>query len=385
MSKKQIIALLICNLVLWTVGNGMLPLLPVYAVQLGADSATAGYYLAFAYIAIAVGAISAGWVSDRLNLRKKPIILVGLVSIPLCWMMGRAGNIWILGLLTALLWACGGLALALVAILAGLSSGEDERGKIYGILALTSGLGVFIGGLASGFITDRWGYATMFSAMAILMFLMPLSGGFMQEKVVDQSHPEAGLTKEKVGLGRNYYLLFSSNLIASTAGFIVFLGRSLLMSDLEFGAFAISSTGAIGGLITLPIPLIMGWLSDRTGRKIYLYLGYLVGAASLFFLALAASLWDFYFVSILLALSTQVGMAIGNAFVTDLMPPESLGRGLSLFGATAWIGGVIGFAAGGYALQSLGKNLTIIIGIGLFLIAAVLLIPIRSRVRGMRG
>ena len=39
MSKKQILALFVCSLVPWTVGNGLVPLLPVYATQLGADPA----------------------------------------------------------------------------------------------------------------------------------------------------------------------------------------------------------------------------------------------------------------------------------------------------------------------------------------------------------
>ena len=77
-----------------------------------------------------------------------------------------------------------------------------------------------------------------------------------------------------------------------------------------------------------------------------------------------------------------VNGAVGNALVTDLVSQESLGRGLSLFGATSWIGGVLGFAGAGYALQSLGMLPTFIIGICLTLIAIVLLVPIRSGVRG---
>ncbi len=54
-NRKQLAALFICSLVPWVVGNGLLPLLPVYAVKLGADSTVAGLYLAFSYLAIALG------------------------------------------------------------------------------------------------------------------------------------------------------------------------------------------------------------------------------------------------------------------------------------------------------------------------------------------
>jgi len=182
MSKKQILALFVCSLVPWTVGNGLVPLLPVYATQLGADPAAAGYYLAFSYFALAVGAVAAGWLSDRLRRRKMPLIISGLAGIPIAWLIGRVGNIWGLSMLTAMLWFCGGLGLALIGILTGLSAGDDERGKVFGILSLTTGLGALIGGLTTGFIVDRWGFPTMFTAVAVFLILWPLAGIFPDRK-----------------------------------------------------------------------------------------------------------------------------------------------------------------------------------------------------------
>jgi len=381
MGKKQLLALFVCSLVPWTVGNGLLPLLPVYAIQLGADPAAAGYYLAFSYFALAVGAIAAGWLSDRFNRRKVPLIISGLLGIPIAWMMGRIGNIWSLSLLTAMLWASGGLGLALIGILAGLSAGENERGKIFGILSITSGLGALIGGLSTGYIAGRWGFPAMFSAVAVFLLLSPLAGLFLVEKEMRPATGKNGLARKKPYLGKDYHFLFSASLVASITGFIILLGRSLLMNEMEFGALAISSTGAVGGIVAMPIPLLMGWLSDRTGRKIYLYLGYLACVASISVLAISTSLWNFFIVLILQSLFMGINMTVGNALVTDLLPQESLGRGLSLFAATSWIGGVLGFAGAGYALQSFGAIPTFIIGISLALIAIVLLIPIRSEVK----
>ena len=201
MKKKQILGLFVCSLVPWTVGNGLIPLLPVYATELGADSATAGYYLAFSYSALAVGAIAAGWLSDRFQHRKAPIILAGLAGIPLAWLLGRVESVWSLSVLTALLWLCGGFGLALVGILAGLSAGEHERGKIFGLLSLTSGLGSFIGGLASGTIADRWGFPAMFSAMAAILFLWPLAGLILTEERATERGQEQGFSGERSALG----------------------------------------------------------------------------------------------------------------------------------------------------------------------------------------
>jgi MFS family permease len=385
MSKRQLIALFVCNLVIWTVGNGLIPLLPVYALQVGANPATSGYYLAVSYFALTLGALAAGWISDRFNQRRLPLLIAGLIGIPIAWLMGRAGNIWSLTLLTAVLWAIGGLSLALASILTGLSAGEHERGKIYGILSLSNGLGSLIGSLFIGYIAERWGYPAMLTAVALFFVLSPLASFFLEEKDSQPSIDEAGTAKQKLPLGRNFQLLFTASLVASISAFVIALGRSLKMDALDFGALAISATSAIGGLVAMPIPFLMGWLSDRSGRKLYLYLGYLAGMVSLFVLARSISLWNFSLVIVLQAIFFGINMSVGNALVIDIVPPQSLGRGLSLFSATSWIGGILGFAGAGYAMQNLGVSTTFIIAMCLPLIGIFLLIPIRSKVNGYRA
>ena len=129
----------------------------------------------------------------------------------------------------------------------------------------------------------------------------------------------------------------------------------------------------------MPLPLLLGWLSDRTERKVFLYAGYVVGLASLAIMAVSTSLWHFSIALALQAIFVGVNATLGNALVTDLLPPGSLGRGLALFGATAWIGGVLGFAGAGFALQNVGVLSTFIISMGLPLIGIGLLIPVRIR------
>lgn len=382
MPKRQILALFVCGFVIRSTANGLIPLLPVYAKQLGADSAIAGYYLAFCYVAVAAGAISAGWISDKFLHRKIPIIIAGLVMIPLTWSMGWAGNIWSLSVFTAMLWYSVGLSVSLIGTLTGLSADEGERGKIFGILGLTHGFGSLVGNLGIGYIVDLWGFPVMFSILAGFITLLPLSGLLLTEKRVDQIREVDGPVKERPGLGKSFYLLFSASLIVATAYFVILLGRSLLMNDLEFSAFEISVTGAVNGAVSIPLPLLLGWLSDRKGRKLFLYLGYLACIISLGILAVSVSLWHFILVLALQAILAGVVMSVGNALVTDLVPPESLGRGISLYDATGWIGGVLGFAGGGFALKSLGTTYTFIMGMCLPLIGMLILIPIRSRLVG---
>jgi MFS family permease len=378
-SRKQLASLFVSSLVPWVVGNGLLPLLPVYAVELGADSAVAGLYLAFSYLAIAFGAFSAGWVSGSRYRRRFPLIIASSVGVPLAWLMGQANSVWALTILTALLWFCGGLGLGLIGILTGMSAGENERGKIFGILALTSGLGAVVGGLGTGWLVKNWGYTPMFNTLAVFSLLWPLTALLLEEKQGDKPQHEEEIARETKPLGRNYSLLFSASILVSIAGFFILLMRSLVMSNMGFGPLEISSTVVVGGLIAMPLPFLMGWLSDRIDRKTFLVLGYFSAFAGLIILLVSNTLWHFWLVLIFQGIAMGCNSSVGNAWVTDLLPNASLGKGLALFGATTWIGGGIGFALAGYLLQNLGFAPTCFIGGCLGLAAIGLLIPIRSK------
>ncbi len=94
MSKKQLAALFFYSLIYWTYGNGVLPLLPAYASQLGASSQLTGLYLSFSYLATTAGTIAGGWLSDRLDRRKAILVATGVLCIPPTYLLGVATTVW---------------------------------------------------------------------------------------------------------------------------------------------------------------------------------------------------------------------------------------------------------------------------------------------------
>ena len=120
MSKKQLLALFLCSLVPLTTGNGLSPLLPAYAAELGASPADAGCQLALAFAALAAGMIASCWLSDKLQSRKWLIIAGGGLGSPVLWLMGQIRSPWALAAVSVA-WCFGaGMSLALVNTLAGL-------------------------------------------------------------------------------------------------------------------------------------------------------------------------------------------------------------------------------------------------------------------------
>ena len=111
-SKRQIAMLFLCSFVPWSFGYGAVPLLPVYATRLGAGPAVAGYYLAAAYVAIALGSATSSWIARRFRSCRTPLILAGLTGIPVSWGMGHVSSLWALTVLTGLMWYFGGLGLS---------------------------------------------------------------------------------------------------------------------------------------------------------------------------------------------------------------------------------------------------------------------------------
>jgi len=376
MNKKQLAGLFLCNFAPFVVGSGALPLLPVYAAALGAPPVVAGYYLAVAYLGLAVGTFLAGWVSDRVHRRRALLVTGALLGIPTLWWVGRMDRVWALVALTGFVWSVGGFSMALTQIVAGLTAPRDARGQVYGLLALAAGLGGLTGGLLTGPIVDRWGYPTMFAVLALFLALWLVGAPLLGPGADVPARSDETARRGRTRLGRSYSLLFAASLISAVAGFVSMLGRSMSMNALGLTATAISSTGAIGSAAGLPLPLLVGRWSDRVGRTRFLLLSYLASTAGIVLLALATSLWHFWVAVVVSTVGSTISSTVGPALVTDLVPRDTLGRGMGLYSTTGWIGAVIGFASTGHAVQALGMLPTLVASAALPLISIALLLPV---------
>ena len=375
--KKQLFALFACSLVGWTIAQGTLALLPLYAVRLGADPASIGTYLSLAFLALTLGTLASGWLADTFQRRKALIIVAGALNVPTTWLMGQATAFWQLALLTAIVWFFVGVGFTTISILAGLFAGQAERGKIFGVLAINTSLGALVGGFVSGPIVEQWGYPVLFLAAALCWTLQPAIALLLQDKVLVRARREAVSTlPAPPAFGGAFYLLLLANVIAFAAGFVAVLGRPLLMDRLGFDLAAISGAVAVGGAISLPFPLLLGWLSDRLGRYWLIIVCFLTGALGLVLLAVSVSSWHFWAASILLA-GVGVSLGIGPALVTDLVEQDSLGRALAWYGFAPTTGGIIGFMLTGYAIETFGMTRTFVAGALLTLIAIALVVQVR--------
>lgn len=350
MNRKQLAALFVCSIIPYFVGNALLPLLPVYVRRLGAEPTAAGVYLGLAFGALVVGSLVAGWLASRFQSRKNLIVLAGAINIPAILAMGQAESLLMLTALTVTVWFCGGVTTASINILTGMYADPARRGRIFGIIGITLGLAAILGGLIGGPVVDHWGYEALFLVVALSQFGQIIAALTLEDKR-QASAKTAGVSKS--GFGLVFWLLLGASFLAYIVHFSAGLGRPLAMNRLGLDATAIASTTAVSGFVTLPLPFLIGALSDRLGRRQLLALCYLCVALGTLTLVGATSLWHFWVSTALFAVISTT-LTIGSALVLDIVPAESTGAALARFSAAPWLGGVIGYLSSGLVIQSLG-------------------------------
>jgi MFS family permease len=160
-------------------------------------------------------------------------------------------------------------------------------------------------------------------------------------------------------------VLLGVALLSATAINTGRLGMSLSMHELSFSPRAIASAATISGLVTIPLTLLIGAISDRLGKRQSLWFVYLLAAGGVLVLSGATQLWQFWLAASLTLLAFCTNGAITSAFAAELIPTGGLTRGLSWVNTTISAGAILSFLGTGYLMDLLGPK-------GLFLITSTL-------------
>ena len=373
LKNKQVANLFLCSFIILFVGMGLLPLLPIYAAQFGATPTVAGFYLAVVYTANAIGSMLTSWLARRLT-RKGLFTAAGLLGVPALMLLGQATTLWHVVLLTAILWCCGGIGMALINVFTGLSADSKNRGASFSLMSLPMPLGMVLGGLAVSGLVTWHGYQLMFTVLGAVWLALPVIGllGLEDKHVPAPVRPalEAGGAAWR---GQTFLLLLLAALLSSTAIYFSRLGTSLSMQALHFSPGAIASTAAASGIIAIPAILLIGVLSDRLGRRRFLILSCALTVCGALSLTAATELWQFWLASTMFMIAGPVNASVAPALATDILAPEALAQGLPWLKTVGAIASVLGFASAGYVMDTLGGTSLYVIAAALAIVAVPLL------------
>lgn len=379
--NKQLFFLFWGNFTIVLAGMGLFPILPLYAAQFGATRTQTGLYLTIMYIAITLGSFVPGWLAGKVPPRGL-FMAAGIAGIPSLVLMGQVQTFWQLVGLTAVLWFCGGVGLALIAVFTGMAANKQQRGKSFGLLSLTVPLGALAGGAMVAWLLSWHDYATLFWVYGTTWLALPLIGLLALPK---QQNDTNSPTKEErpqqktAPLGQTFYLLTFISLVAATAMNVGRFGTTVSMQLLSFSAESVASTATVSGLVAIPVTFYIGALSDRLGRKQILAAGYGLSAVGVLLLITAVHLWQFWLAATLILISRSVSDAVSSALATDLLEPAALSQGLPLLSGLTRAGGIISFVGAGVAMDYLGVMRLYWLTAALALAAAFQLILLQRR------
>lgn len=376
--RQQLLAICVCFCLMLIVAVITIAVMPVYVIQLGADPAATGLYMAFAFFGVTAGNIIGGWLTDRIGKRKRFVLIGYLLWMPASLLLTQATTVISVTLIAGLMWIPGGVVVAALNSIIGLSAGADERGRVFGWAALASGLGGLIAGLTGGAIAEQWGFTVLFIIMTAIVGLMLLISLTIRDvETPPQARVSSGQTTVKqAAVGSLVFMLLAANFFARLGPTVSDLGRPLVMLQLNMNAVDVSSAIAFSSFVTLPLPLILGWLSDRVGRKRLLIVFYGLTAVGVLLLRSASLPWHFWLSAALVNTINSSG-GVGQAYIADLSDASSIGRSLSLFTSSQFLASMIGLGGAGYVMQGIGIENTLLLGTALVVIAIVILLWMR--------
>ena len=135
--------------------------------------------------------------------------------------------------------------------------------------------------------------------------------------------------------------------------------RAILISLLFAGATLVAGKGAVllqgqvmtaGGILALVMPIIGGWLSDRTAsrwgrRRPWIVAGTALNVVGLGLLAVAGTPALFFIAFLLVQASNNVAEGAYAGVIPDLIPEDRRGQASGLLGVMEQLGSVVGLAA----------------------------------------
>ncbi len=355
--------LLLCATGLFAIFSSTLsksPVLPLFAVHLGADPSGVGFVAAVSAFTGVVFSVPAGILSDRLGRRRMLLFSAGIfATAPFFYLF--VTRIWQLALVrffhgfaTAIFIP---VAMALVSELF-----HNERGEKMGWFSTSTLAGRFMAPVLGGALIGSLAFNPGFSYKAvyiacgiagmitlILALRMPQ---VMEPKRKQLPWGETFMTFRTVLADKGILITSAveASILFAYGTFETFLplySVSRGLSAYEVGIFLSAQ------VITLALSKpLMGRFSDKHGRRPQIFAGALIGAACIGSFSLFGSFLPLLALSIVFGLSLSIVTSATSAYIADLSSSESRGSAMGLLGSIMDIGHTTGpLAAGFIALQ----------------------------------
>ena len=309
---KKIFGTLFFSIFATVTGVGIVvPLLPVYASDLGASGLYIGFIFGSFSLSRTLFLPYFGKLSDRKG--RKKLIISGLLAYAfVSFSFIYATNVEILVGIRFVQGIASSMMMPVIQAYVGDITPKGREGFTMGIFNMSIFFGLSIGPIIGGGIKDYMGLDASFLSMGILslvgfflsLFLLP---PVRDEKVVRQNRtplPWKHLLQDREIVGLFFYRVTYTACIGIIWGFLP------VLADMEFSL----SSSAIGILVMLGvfisgvINMPMGYMADRVNRKVMIIIGGILVSAAMVYFSQAQNIIDLVVASIIFGLGGGISM-----------------------------------------------------------------------------
>lgn len=270
--KQKVFAILLGTIFSDLLFYGMIiPILPVYAKNLGGTEAQIGRLMATFPLVTLLAMAPFGLLADRLG--KKPFIILGMFCLGLASLLYTVASSLLTLTLTRALQGLGASS-NWVAALALFNSyvDEEKRGFELSLVTVAIGMGTILGPFVGGVGTPK----TPFYMSSLLCFTLMVMALFSLREKGNVSIPRVESMRTKIqDTKKNIAALLKKNNVhaASFAACIAFLGMGMLETLFPLHVNAVMSSRkvvaflfTVSGLFTVLVQPFVGRWSDKIGR-----------------------------------------------------------------------------------------------------------------------
>jgi MFS family permease len=333
------------------------PLLPLFASDLGAGPSLIGFVMGASTLTGIVLKLPAGAWSDLLG--RRPLLVLGALvfaALPFTYL-----GISTLAALIMLRFVHGG-ATAIFGPVASASLSDiappSKRGTWLSTYSTAQGAGQALGPVLAGYLIAAGRFDLAFVAAGVIGLAAPLIVVGWRSGSTASSRERWQELKAGIGeVGRNRLVLVTGG--AQGAQFVLngALNAFLPLYGRDIVGLTTPQLGWLFGIqtvTTLAVRPVIGFLSDRAGRRWVIVFGLAVCSTAVLAMSRAVDLWALVAAVLAYAAGVATTTAATSAYITDVTRRERYGAAHGVFGTIYDVGDALGPIAAGLSVAAVG-------------------------------
>lgn len=347
-------------------GKGLAdPFVPILAIRLGATAGQLGWLQAFINLFPAVMQVPWGKLSDFFGRRVPFLVIGGVLSFGLYFLMVGSVNAWQLIFLVSVQMAVGSMMIPTWSALVGDNTTPRNRGSVMAKFFAVSTVASLVGTMIAGAIMPEEKDGSVLAVFALPFFMAGLSGiiGSLALTRIKERKRQLHASPRRIFVFGLKSFLFTSDLTSNlyfrnlvilntTFNFIMSLIWPILYltyvkvigaSLLEIAVMTVISGGA-----TVFFQTRVGRLMDLTGPMPLILISRFAYVSVPVVYALATQAWHIYVLNATLGLANAMSNVAFFAYILDVAPDEKKAEYFAVYNTMIGIATFFGSILGGY-------------------------------------